>query len=157
MKKKFWPKFSRSIEHKKCHGTIKKGLQSFLQIIVQKMGSLLWDLRGQKEQIFQNIAVFTMIKVLGPFFLVWSSVIKNQGIFYRGPQTILITILEVIREFFWDLRGCWKHKILKNKRQTFSGEEKFPPSFSFFIEHKNVKEQIKMVHKVFFCKVLCKR
>ena len=41
------PIFSRSIEHDKCQGTIYKGAEGVLTIIVQLIRSLLRDRRGR--------------------------------------------------------------------------------------------------------------
>ena len=40
---------------------------------------------------------------------------KCQGSFFKGSQDVLSFTVELLRAFFKDLRGCWKHKFLKKK------------------------------------------
>ena len=47
---------------------------------------------------------------------------KPRGTFYKGQQAFPAFTLELIRAFFKDLRGCWKHKFLK--KFNLSCEEK---------------------------------
>ena len=59
---------------------------------------------------------------------------KRQGTTYKGPQGNLTIIVEVIRPFLQDPRGCWKHKFLKDKA-IFPVEKRFSPISSRIIEH----------------------
>ena len=74
LRKRFWPLLSLIIEHDECQKTVYRRSQCILTIIVQMIRSFLWDQRGRKKQTFQKIAVFTVTKGFGSFFLVFSSV-----------------------------------------------------------------------------------
>ena len=79
---------------------------------------------------------------------------KPQGPIDKGPQVVLTITLEIISAFFWDLRGCWKHKILK-KGQSFKSRKFTWPIFLLLSSFTNLKEQIIAVRKVFW-HLLCK-
>ena len=56
---------------------------------------------------------------------------------YKVAQGILTFIVEVIRWFLQNLRGCWKHKFLK-KRQSFEWRKNFGLIFLVSSSVKNL-------------------
>ena len=112
LKKRFWPIFSRNIQHDKCRGTFYKGPQGALTIIVQTIRTFVWHLRGRQSQTFQKIAVFTMKAVLGPFFPALSGVTNPSEHLIRVHKVLKI-IVQTIRTFVWHLRGRQKQTFQK--------------------------------------------
>ena len=59
------------------------------------------------------------------FWPIFSRIIecgKTQGTIYECPRCKLTNFVENRRSFHWDLRGCWKQKLLK--KSNLSSEEK---------------------------------
>ena len=100
VKKKIWPIFSRDIEHAKFQGTVHKGPQGILTIIVQILWTFICDLRGRWNQTFQKTAVFTMKEVFGTFSLVLSSVTNLKEQFIRVHKLFLQLLWNLIKQFF---------------------------------------------------------
>ena len=71
------------------------------------------------------------------FWPIFSRIIehdKRQGTIYKDPQGNLLIIVDVIRPFLQDPRGCWKHKFSK-KKAIFPVKKRFSPISSRIIEH----------------------
>ena len=136
--KNTWPTFrtTRIIAHNICQATIYRGPQSKLTNIVQMIRSFAWDLRGWSKQSFQKWAVFTMTKVIGPFFFV------SSGVTNIGEQIVRI------HKLFWQLLWNLKERFLRPKRllktQTFEKMAIFPVKKRFgtffLIEHAKCQE-----------------
>ena len=56
---------------------------------------------------------------------------KPQKTIIKGSRKIVTIIMDVIRSFPQDLRGCWKHKLLK-KKANLSGKKGLAALLSFF-------------------------
>ena len=91
--KKFWPIFFCIIEHDICQGTIYKGPPGLLTKFMQLIRSFRWDLKVSKKQTFQKIAVFTVTKLCGPFFLILSRVTLLKEQYLR--------VHKVFRQLLW--------------------------------------------------------
>ena len=74
-----------------------------------------------------------MKKTLWPIFSRIIGCDKPQGTICKGAKCILVFTVELIREFFKDLRGCWKHKLLK-KMAAFPMKKILWPIFSPIME-----------------------
>ena len=134
VKKRFWPIFSRDMEHEKRQGTGYKGSQGILTFFVQMMWTFIWHLRGRLNQTFQKTAVLTMKEVFGPFFFVLSSVANLREQFIRVYRLFRQLLWNSLEHFLWS-KGCWNHQFLKNSK--FFREEKIWPIFSRNVEHEN--------------------
>ena len=130
--KKFWPKFSRIVEHDKRQETTYEGTQGFLTSIVQAVWSFLWDLRSS-EQVFTKKGYISGDKRFWPLFSRFIDCDKCQRTNCKSPKGVLAITVEVIRSFLWRLEGCWKHSFLK--KGTISNENFLWPTFSRIFEH----------------------
>ena len=63
-------------------------------------------------------------KIINPFFLELSNVMKPQRIVCKIPQDFFTFTVVVIRSTLYDLGNCWKHNFLK-ERQTFPWRKVF--------------------------------
>ena len=131
----FFKIFSCIIENEKPHGALFKGPEGFLAVTVEVIWSVLWDLKNSIEQTFQKLALFTMTKYFGKFFVVLSSVtsLKKHNI--------------GVHKLFWQLQwNLWEHifrtwEVVENtsfwKKATFPAEKILWPIFGCNIEHDN--------------------
>ena len=148
MKKRFWPIFSRDIEHDKCQGTVYKGSQGFSTVFVQMIWTFFCHLRGRLKKTFQKTAVFTMKEVFGPFFFVLSSVtnLKEQ----------IIRVYRLFRQLLWNLLEHFSgHKrLLKSpifeKKANFQWRNIFGLFFLLISNMLNFRKQFIRAHKVFW-------
>ena len=92
---------------------------------------------------------FQLPKYFGTVFLVLSR-IKIQTTTYTGSQGILITFVEIIRSFHWDVRCRWKQYFLRKKNATFQRKNLFGRFFLVLSSMKNFKQQILTVNEVFY-------
>ena len=74
-----------------------------------------------------------MTKGCGSFFLVLLSVTNLKELFTMGPQAIPTIAVWPIRAFCKNLRGCWKHKLLRKSNPD--SEKNYLTNFSRIIEH----------------------
>ena len=124
---RFWPFFPRIIECDKPLGTVYQGPQGILTFIVQMIWTFNWHLGGRYKQTFQKYLFSRWKKFLARFLCIISFG-KPRGIFNKGQQAFQTFTVELIKAFFKDLRGCWKHKILK-KMAIFPVKKRFWPTF----------------------------
>ena len=133
--KRFWPTPSRIIVHDKLPETIYKGPQGNLTNNVEVKRSFLQDPRGcWIHKFLKKKATFPVKNRFSPISSRKIEHDKRQGTTYKVPQGNLTTNVEVIRPFLQEPRGCWKHKLLKNKAK-FPVKKRFSPISSRVIEH----------------------
>ena len=150
-KKKLWPSFSRNVEYGKCERTIYNVPKKNLTKYCANYQTVSLEPKRSIETNIPKCSVFTMTKNW-PIFPRVIECDKPQGPIDKGPQVVLTITLEVISAFFWDLRGCWKHKVLK-KGQSFQWRKFYGLHFLNLSNMKSVKEHFIGVHRVFshFC------
>ena len=106
------------------------------------------------ETNFSKESFFHGDKCFWPTFPCIIECEKHQGTFYKGPQIFLTFTLELVRACFFDINGCWKHKVSKQK-QSFQWSKVSGLYFLVLSNMKNVMEHIVWVHKLCwqkFCK-----
>ena len=134
--KSFWPFFPRIIECDKH-----QGFPDFIRLQrypdkyfkKDKINSL-----GLMMSIETNIfkkSCFQDHKSFWPVFPPYIACERPHGTTFKGPQAIL-TIFWKIKKRFLGTRGCWKHKVVKNKA-TYPVEKRLWPLLFRFIEHGN--------------------
>ena len=99
--------FSRFIEFGKTQVTIYESPKGFVTVIEQVIRSFLYDLRGRRKQFLKK-GYFADEK---HFWLIFSRFLehqKPQKTIYDGSLNLLTVIMEVIRSFLEEVRGCWK-------------------------------------------------
>ena len=67
-----------------------------------------------------------------PIFPCIVECVKPQGTLYKCVQAIATITLEIFRAFFKDLRGCWKHKFLRNRGNMSIDEKVLAHFFSWY-------------------------
>ena len=133
---------------KKSGNIIVKEPQGVLTIIMQKISSFLWDLRGRQRQTFQKINVFRWQK-FWPIFLCDIEYDKPQGTSCKGPQTVPTNTVLLARAFFKD-QGLLKSQFFFFLKRQFSSERKNLVSFFRVISSvKNLKGLTVKVQQVF--------
>ena len=134
VKSSFWPILYRFIEHEiVMQHTIRVQRYFDKKFANDKIFPL-----GPKESIETNNSknsCFHDEKSFGPFFPHIIECHKHQRTNYKGPQPILAITVEIIRPFFEDLWGHWKHKCVKNKAIFPMKKRRWPLLFCF-IEHE---------------------
>ena len=87
-----------------------------------------------KTQIFaKKRQTFHWRKDFGPIFPVLSNITKVTKPFFSVTSYSAL-YCGTHRSIFWDLRGCWRHKVF-NKMSNFPLKKRFWPKFSPIIEH----------------------
>ena len=153
MKKNFWPFFLVLSNMESSWNSSEGPTRCFDHDCSNDKNISLTPKRSTETNISKKI-FFLGDKCFWPTFPCIIACGKHQGTFYKGPQIFLTFTLELIRACFFDLNGCWKHKVLKTKA-FFPVKETFWPSFSHFIERGKVMEHNIRVQKVFWLK-FCK-
>ena len=122
-------------------------------IRVQKLfWHLLWKIKERflrtrrllKTQSFEKKAIFPVRKRFGSIFSRNIEYDKCQETIYTGPQGVLITIVQMIKTFLWDLRGRWKQTI---QEKLFQKWQKFLAFFPRIIEcdkHQGVPDFLRV-------------
>ena len=95
-----WPIVSRNFESAKPHGTICKSPEGGLTIIVELIGSFLWDLGGRQKENLSKTRCFQDDKTFWPIYRRIIDCDKPHKTFYNGPQAVLIIAVELIGVFF---------------------------------------------------------
>ena len=130
MKNRFSPISSRITEHDERRGTCYRGPEGNLTINVEVKRSFLQDPRVCWIHKFLKKKATTPVKIrLSPISSRITEHDERWGTSYTGPQGNLTINVEVIRPFLQDPRGCWKHKFLKKKRQSFQWRKDFNTFF----------------------------
>ena len=124
MENRFWTTFYRNIDYDNCQGTIYRGPQGILTIIVQIIWTIIWDQSGRYKQTFQKTAVFTMKEVFGPFILVLSSVTNLKGLFL-GVHKLFWQLLWKLLEHFLGPERLLKTQTFEKKRQSSQWRKQF--------------------------------
>ena len=95
MKQRFWPIFSRIIEHDKRQGKSYKGIQGILTNFIQAISSFLEDVRS-RETMFPMKGFFPGDKCFWPIFSRIIEHDKSQGTTYQGTKSTLTSIAQAI-------------------------------------------------------------
>ena len=131
VKKIFWRTFSRFIECNKPQVTTYKGPKGSLTISVAEIISFLYSKGSWKQKTLKKRQPFQRKSYFGLFFSYYIEQGNRQGAPYKCSKANLNFIMEVIRSYLKDLRGWWKHKLLK-KKATCPVKRKFCPFFSLY-------------------------
>ena len=106
-----------------------------MTINVEVIRSILQDLRGcWKHKFLKKKANFPVKKRFLPIFSRVIQCDNSKRTNCKGPKGILTFIVDVIRPFLQERRGCWKNKFLK-KKAIFPVKKRFWPFSSRNIEH----------------------
>ena len=134
VKKSFWPFLSFYRKKNKVQETIVEGPQDLLDnyIAIDTFFSL-----GPKRSIARTFSKQKINCSLGDksFWLTFhrnTICHKTPGTVHNCPQGFLTIIVEVIRSFSQDLRGCWIHVFLKKKAIFPVGKRNLAPFFSYY-------------------------
>ena len=103
----------------------------------------------ENTSFWKKKAIFQVKKLLWPIFSRIIECHKAQGTVSKGPKSFLTFTVELIRAFFQDLWGCWKHKFLKKGNIC---SEKYIAACFFFVLSRvtNLKGRIVRVQQVFW-------
>ena len=104
--KELWPSLFRNIEYDKLQRTVCKGPQGFLTLTEFVIRWNLSDLGGcWIQKFFTKRQTFQWRKDFGLFFLILSNIRKVRKLFLRDHKVCLTIFLQLIKIYFWDLRG----------------------------------------------------
>ena len=98
-------------------------------------------------KIFEKKAIFPVKKLIWPIFSRIIQYDKRHGTVYKGTQGFLASFVQMIKSFFWELRGRQKQTF--QTREVFTVTKVIDQFFLVISSVTNLKEQFVGVHKVF--------